>query len=102
LRQTTNPDDFALRVSGIGGTSDSAWDGFDDAMARPQPGMAAPVAPPRAQPGSPPSPFAQPFAPGSVAASPPGFQRPPAPAAPRPPAPAPAANPNDDFTIERF
>jgi twitching motility protein PilT len=102
LRQTTNPDDFALRVSGIGGTSDSSWDGFDDAMGRPQPGMPAPVAPPRAQPGSPPSPFGQPFAPGSVAASPPGFQRPPAPAAPRPPAPAPAANPNDDFTIERF
>src|ERR1700704_1527431 len=29
LRQSTNPDDFALRVSGISATSDSSWDGFD-------------------------------------------------------------------------
>src|SRR5512133_1138649 len=29
LRQATNPDDFALRVSGISGTSDSKWDSFD-------------------------------------------------------------------------
>ncbi|HUU03629.1 MAG TPA: type IV pilus twitching motility protein PilT [Myxococcota bacterium] len=29
LRQCTNPDDFALRVSGISGTSDSSWDGFE-------------------------------------------------------------------------
>src|SRR6266567_1621891 len=29
LRQATNPDDFALRVSGISGTSDSKWDGFE-------------------------------------------------------------------------
>ncbi len=29
LRQATNPDDFALRVSGIGGTSDSQWDSFE-------------------------------------------------------------------------
>jgi twitching motility protein PilT len=29
LRQASNPDDFALRYSGISGTSDSTWDDFD-------------------------------------------------------------------------
>src|SRR5947199_116449 len=29
LRQSSNPDDFALRVSGISATSDSSWDGFE-------------------------------------------------------------------------
>jgi twitching motility protein PilT len=29
LRQCTNPDDFALRVSGISGTSDATWDQFE-------------------------------------------------------------------------
>ncbi len=29
LRQCTNPDDFALRVSGISATSDSTWDQFE-------------------------------------------------------------------------
>src|SRR6185312_2113132 len=29
LRQCSNPDDFALRVSGISGTSDSTWDDFE-------------------------------------------------------------------------
>ncbi len=29
LRQSTNPDDFALRVKGISGTSDTSWDDFD-------------------------------------------------------------------------
>ena len=43
LRQASNPDDFALRVSGIGGTSDSSWDGFDTNGSRP--GPAAPRAP---------------------------------------------------------
>lgn len=28
LRQSTNPDDFALKVSGISSTSDSTWDNF--------------------------------------------------------------------------
>jgi twitching motility protein PilT len=30
MRQSTNPDDFALRVSGISSTSDSTWDQFID------------------------------------------------------------------------
>lgn len=29
LRNSNNPDDFALRVSGIHGTSDTQWDGFE-------------------------------------------------------------------------
>lgn len=29
LRQSTNPDDFALRLSGIASTSDSSWDAFE-------------------------------------------------------------------------
>ena len=29
LRQSTNPDDFALRVKGITSTSDMSWDDFD-------------------------------------------------------------------------
>jgi twitching motility protein PilT len=120
LRQATNPDDFALRVSGIGGTSDSSWDGFDQAMARPQPGMAAPTAPPQpaapqyaTQPPQPgyaapmqprPSQPAMPAAPpglgsmppqpspfGAVSTSPPGFPRPVS--GPQPAAPRPAPVP---------
>jgi len=30
LRQSSNPDDFALKVSGISGTSDASWDGFEN------------------------------------------------------------------------
>ncbi len=37
-RQATNPDDFALRFSGISGTSDSKWDDFDK-----RPGEEAPI-----------------------------------------------------------
>jgi twitching motility protein PilT len=110
LRQATNADDFALRVSGIGGTSDSSWDGFDQAMGRPQAGAPAPAAIPAPAPrpaSMPPQP--SPFAQAGVATNPPGFPRPPMPAAPAAaprPAPAPAApaapGGNDDFTIERF
>ena len=117
LRQATNPDDFALRVSGIGGTSDASWDGFDQTMGRPQPGMAAPTAPAQYAPQSPPQGYGAPMAPrpsqpampaqgspfGAVGTNPPGFPRPasgPQPVAPRPAAAAPGGN--DDFTIERF
>jgi twitching motility protein PilT len=37
-RQATNPDDFALRFSGISGTSDSKWDDFDQ-----KPGEGTPI-----------------------------------------------------------
>jgi len=98
LRQATNPDDFALRVSGISGTSDSKWDSFER----------SPDAPPAAPPPAPRS-----------AAPPPRTARPPGGASPVPTAPigrmtppggtqrpgaaAPAApGPDDDFQIERF
>jgi twitching motility protein PilT len=84
LRQATNPDDFALRVSGISGTSDSKWDNFEKPADASQgkPGVA----------GAAPRPPASPAAPNRVA--PPG-------PAPRAPA-APAAAGDDDFQIERF
>ena len=92
LRQATNPDDFALRVSGISGTSDSKWDSFEkppDAPA-PLPARPPPPAPPR-PPGATP---AQGLALGRLQQA-----KPPPPR----PAPAPAAPPaDDDFQIERF
>ncbi len=30
IRQSSNPDDFALKVSGISSTSDASWEGFDN------------------------------------------------------------------------
>ena len=33
LRQCTNPDDFALKISGISSTSDLSWDQFSDVEA---------------------------------------------------------------------
>ncbi len=94
LRQTTNPDDFALRFQGISSTSDSSWDGFDQ-----KPGEEQPV------PGS--AAFAQSGAPTGQQAAPVAQHRPSAPpvAAPRPaaaPAASPAAPKDDDFQIERF
>ena len=113
-RQATNPDDFALRFSGISGTADSKWDNFDGKAgeARPVPGtqaFAAKGAPGGAPPGQ------QPGArPGATPPPPPGGARPPPPppqaaqgrppAAPgaRPPPPPAAAGGDDDFSIERF
>jgi len=82
LRQATNPDDFALRVSGISGTSDSKWDGFEKPN---EPGAraGAPAAQ-AARPGQPPA------APRAAPAA--------KPAAPKP---GPAGG-DDDFQIERF
>jgi twitching motility protein PilT len=80
LRQASNPDDFALRVSGVSGTSDSKWDSFerapDGAGARPAPAARPPA------PGQPPA-------------------RPAAPAKPGAPRPA-GSGGDDDFQIERF
>ncbi|XXF79859.1 type IV pilus twitching motility protein PilT [Myxococcaceae bacterium GXIMD 01537] len=113
-RQATNPDDFALRFSGISGTSDSKWDNFDAKAgdARPVPGssqFAQRGAPQAAAPAPQPAPSAaQAVRPG---ATPPMGARPPAPPARPPapppapapkPAPAPAAGGDDDFQIERF
>jgi twitching motility protein PilT len=110
LRQATNPDDFALRFSGIGGTSDSKWDNFDGGQKAQQPAPApVPVA-------APPRPASAPQRPAPAQAMPPRPvapgahpvpHAPPAHAVPHAPAPAPAqpaANPADDlgFEIERF
>ncbi len=73
LRQASNPDDFALRVSGISATSDTSWDGFE---------ASKPVTPPTQRP--PPRPAAAP-----------------APAAAKP-TPAAPSDTDDDFKIERF
>jgi twitching motility protein PilT len=86
LRQSTNPDDFALRASGISGTSDSTWDDFDKKEEPGQNGKAPSRPPPPARPGAP-----------ARATTPAGAK----PAATKP---APAATPpaDDDFQIERF
>jgi twitching motility protein PilT len=80
LRQATNPDDFALRVSGISGTSDSKWDNFEKAP------EGAPAPPAAARPA--PAPAPQPVA-----------RMTPAKGTARPGEPAQA---EDDFQIERF
>ena len=87
LRQSSNPDDFALRASGISGTSDSTWDDFDKKDEPPaQNGKIPPRPPPPARPGAP--------AAGRPA---------PAAAKPAPAKPAAATPPSDDdFQIERF
>ncbi|RKG63972.1 type IV pilus twitching motility protein PilT [Corallococcus sp. CA054B] len=130
-RQASNPDDFALRFSGISGTSDSKWDAFDAKAGeeRPIPGSQS-----FAQKGAPtpmaptPAPVPQAPRPGAPMAGrpmtpPPGVAAPrpatpppgvvqgrplPPQVAARPPtpapvaAPAPAAGGDDDFQIERF
>ncbi len=89
LRQATNPDDFALRVSGVSGTSDSKWDNFEkgsEAAGR------SPAAPSQAPPVA-----SRPAgAPGVPVA-----RLTPAKGTPRP-APATPAAGDDDFQIERF
>jgi twitching motility protein PilT len=113
-RQATNPDDFALRFSGVSGTADSKWDNFDSKAgdARPVPGSAqfaqkgAPAgAAPQPAAGRPgpatPAPGVRPPPPPPQAA---GAARPPAGGAARPPPPPAAAGGggDDDFSIERF
>jgi len=89
LRQASNPDDFALRVSGVSSTSDAKWDAFEKG-GEPAAGQAKPAA----APGGP----RPPPAPGQAVA-----RMTPAKGTPRPaPAKAPAAGGDDDFQIERF
>jgi twitching motility protein PilT len=103
LRQATNPDDFALRVSGISGTSDSKWDSFEKQGDHPSPGPAA-AAPARPAPPAPPRP-----PPGGPALTPVPAQlgristqkAPPPKAAPAKPESG-GAGGDDDFQIERF
>jgi len=82
-RQATNPDDFALRYSGISATSDSKWDDFDRKADDK-----------KAAPGN---------APVPTPSRPPPAMTPSAPTPAAKPAAAPAAKPSDDdFQIERF
>jgi twitching motility protein PilT len=93
LRQATNPDDFALRVSGVSGTSDSKWDNFE----RPSDSSSSP-----ARPGTPPAPppqAARPVAPGTPVARVATVKGPAKPAAG---GQTPPAGGDDDFQIERF
>jgi twitching motility protein PilT len=93
LRQATNPDDFALRVSGISGTSDSKWDSFEKGPDAAAPAAARPAAP-RPPPAGPPQQLGRPAPPKGAAAAP----RP----TPAPGQPAAPARTEDDFQIERF
>ncbi len=106
LRQATNPDDFALRVSGISATSDTTWGGAPAAQAAPPP--ASRTAPrPAAQPAASPPPVSA--GPRSAVANvntaqrvvPAGAQVPAAPGAPAGP-PATTANPEPEFEVTRF
>jgi twitching motility protein PilT len=111
-RQATNPDDFALRFSGISATSDARWDDFEGGA---QDGNSAPGSVAFTQRGSPAAPAAPaptPGAPRPAAAGGPGTPLGRInPTAPRPGA-APAQKPaggatglpsaDDDFHIERF
>src|SRR5712692_5801499 len=83
LRQSSNPDDFALRVSGISATSDSSWDSFEGGKdetqqpggpqakpgAKPAPGARPPSSPPAAAGRSAPAPGAKPAAPAAKPAA---------------------------------
>ena len=104
-RQATNPDDFALRLAGISGTSDSKWDDFDGTSAAREAEAQAQKAKARAA-------VAAADAAAAATGPAPGQGLPrarpssPAPAQPQAPSPQPArpATPGtgDDFTIERF
>ncbi|HZX94618.1 MAG TPA: type IV pilus twitching motility protein PilT [Myxococcales bacterium] len=90
LRQCSNPDDFALRVSGISATSDSSWDSFEGGKDETQQaGGAAPAPRPAPPPRVTPAGGSQPIGAVNVKAIPP----------PSKPSSAPA---EDDFQIERF
>jgi twitching motility protein PilT len=98
LRQASNPDDFALRVSGISSTSDSKWDSFEKPPDS-APAPAAAAAPARAAQPPPPRP------PGPPAQSAPvARMTTPAKGAPKPPSGGAGggAGGDDDFQIERF
>jgi twitching motility protein PilT len=99
LRQATNPDDFALRVSGISGTSDSTWDSFEKPASGP-PGAAAPrpATTPAPRPPVPPGP---PGPPGQALGRVP-LAKSPAPAAGAAKPAGGKTGEDDDFQIERF
>ncbi|MBM4378386.1 MAG: type IV pilus twitching motility protein PilT [Deltaproteobacteria bacterium] len=103
-RQATNPDDFALRLAGISGTSDSKWDDFDgtaaareaDAWALQAKSRAAASATQPVPAAGQGLPRARPTVPAPAAAAAAQEQPPTRPASPSEPAAG------DDFKIERF
>ncbi len=112
LRQCSNPDDFALRVSGISGTSDLSWDDFEStgelppepagygAGTTPRPGTSAPAFPAaQAQRLQAPGPLSPDATRGGPTSPPRARSAPPQPSAPPKPA---SADEADDFQIERF
>ena len=109
VRQATNPDDFALRFSGISGTSDSKWDSFEskpDPHAAQAPAAAPAPARPTTMSGIP-APVARKTATqvprpptGSFPAVPKAATASPEPV--KPAEPAAVAPADDDFQIERF
>jgi twitching motility protein PilT len=103
LRQCSNPDDFALRVSGISATSDSSWDSFEGG---PAPKPEAPAAPGPVKPAAaapPTRPISQPVRTTPIGAVKPVPRTPSGPSPIKSPAPAAAAAAgDDDFQIERF
>jgi twitching motility protein PilT len=98
LRQATNPDDFALRVSGISATSDSKWDSFEKPADAPATGAPAAPRPPAAAGGPPRPPPTPPPAPGPAQLG----RMTPARGTPSPAGAKPAQPGDDDFQIERF
>jgi twitching motility protein PilT len=101
LRQATNADDFALRVSGISGTSDSKWDSFEKGH-EPQPAASPPAAAPRpAAPRSPP-PAAAPAAAQQLGRIAPAKAPVRPGTTPGPSGPSSGPGGDDDFQIERF
>lgn len=70
LRQASNPDDFALRFSGISGTSNSIWDDFEGGAQEQQPPAPRPQTTPVPRPQTTPVPRPQPGSGSPMPASP--------------------------------
>jgi twitching motility protein PilT len=119
LRQATNRDDFALRVSGISATSDSKWDDFESKQSGASPAARPPPAPapssspspgasatPLGRMGQPSRPPAAPRAAPAAAASGGGGPSSGSPTSPgstgSPGSPGSPGSKDDDFQIERF
>ncbi len=111
LRQSSNPDDFALRASGVSGTSDSSWDDFEGGTSS----QVAPVATPATAPAAaapkvepmllkprPAGGIAQPTMPATAPVAKPAAVRPVQAQPVKPAEPKKEEAADDDFQIERF
>ena len=108
LRQASNPDDFALRFSGISGTSNSIWDDFEGGAQEQQTPAPRPQTTPVPRPQTTPVPRPQPGSGSPMPASPLPrvVAQPPAPGQARQPAQANQQGQVDtgiaDFVVKRF